>query len=122
MATLAAASSSSRSSTCQPGHILMRYSEMLLAPKLAVAEVVEAAGTMGMAEKLYAAVTGSGAEMGAAEKRTPVRRNLLCFMVRWLALCMEASQAPQRIALSSRQNRTALFSYKSYHRNSTLSP
>ncbi|THU55398.1 hypothetical protein C4D60_Mb11t06130 [Musa balbisiana] len=55
-------SSTSRSSTCQPGHILMRYSEILLA--------------------LLPVISASGKEIGEAERRMPVRRNLLCFMVR----------------------------------------
>ena len=96
---------SRRSSTCQPGSVSIKYSEMLL-----VAEKGSCAAGVGVV-----ALGGGGADSGVyrageAERVTPVRRNLVCFCVCWLALWMGTSHSLQRIALSSWQNRNALLS------------
>lgn len=119
---------SRRSSTCQPGSVWIKYSEMLLVENSrSVAVVVEVLlwglGVVPLAGGgVHVVVVGaleeadSGGDWvyreGDAESLTPVRRNLVCFCVCWLALWIGMSHSLQRIALSSWQNRNALLSYK----------
>lgn len=62
---------------------------------------------------LFSVSWGMSMPTGVAvdESLTPVRRNLLCFIVCSLAAWIDPSQSLHRIALSSWQNRKALLSY-----------
>ncbi|URD83618.1 hypothetical protein MUK42_05552 [Musa troglodytarum] len=82
-------SSIRKSSTCHPGSMFIRYSEMLLWPCILV--------------------TASASSFGAAERRIPVRRNLLCFMVSAEALWIGRSQSLHKMARSSWQKRKPVF-------------
>jgi hypothetical protein len=111
------ASSTRKSSTCHPGSVLVRYSEMLLLslpPLLLVAGACGAAASPALRQKLLLVFSssdgGAGHAAGSAESRTPVSRNRVWRMVSSLAVCTDTSQSRHRIALSSLQNRRALFS------------
>jgi hypothetical protein len=54
--------------------------------------------------------SGAGHAAGSAESRTPVSRNRVWRIVSSLAVCTDTSQSRYRIALSSLQNKRALFS------------
>ncbi|CAL9125056.1 unnamed protein product, partial [Musa textilis] len=122
-ACAAAASSVRKSSTCHPGSILIRYSEMLLLLLLlfVVAAVVAELlllllllALMPLPRRLStaSATADSDGGSGAAETLRPVRRNLLCFMVSAVALWIGTSQSLHRIARSSWQKSSPLFSFK----------
>ena len=112
----AAASSTRKSSTCQPGSVLVRYSEMLL---LSLPWLVAGAGGGAAPQQklalLFSSSDGGGGDgqaAGSAERRTPVSRNRVWRMVSSLAVCTDTSQSRHRIARSSLQNRRPLFSCK----------
>lgn len=121
----AAASSTRKSSTCQPGSVLVRYSEMLL---LSLPWLVAGADEGGAAspalpqQKLPLLFSssdgGAGHAAGSAESRTPVSRNRVWRMVSSLAVCTDTSQSRHRIARSSLQNRSPLFSCTTSHTES----
>ena len=131
VAAPAAASSTRKSSTCHPGSVLMRYSEMLLPLSLPLPWLVAGAADDGggaadasppaLQQKLPLPLLfsssdpdggggGAGHAAGSAERRTPVSRNRVWRIVSSLAVCTDTSQSRHRMARSSLQNRSPRFS------------
>lgn len=127
---------SRKSSTCHPGSVSIKYSDILLVEYEALS-VFDGIGLISTEAELeisletvlnlfVVAVDGGWVlksvlvveidevwllyKLVEAESFTPVRRNLLCFCVCSLALWIEMSHSLQRIALSSWQNRNDLLS------------
>lgn len=114
---------SRKSSTCHPGRVSIKYSDMLLALVEGAAStpillrVEEDKGVVFWCETWR---RESGAEFEVevvscdeeeAESLRPVRRNLSCLRVSSLAEWIDTSHSLHRIALSCWQNVKALLSY-----------
>jgi len=126
---------SRKSSTCHPGRVSIKYSDMLLAlvepvPStatlllllLVVVVVVEDGSGVVWCETLRregvefeSEVVCDERSMAEAASLTPVRRNLSCLRVCSLAEWIDTSHSLQRIALSCWQNVKALLSFNTIH-------